>query len=189
MTPALEPVVWRRLDVPGHDTATLRLTGTGAVLSGMAVFLGGAPTALRYTVRCDGSWHTVDATVHGWRGFEAVDLRLRRDQAGEWTLNEVPCPQVSGCPDLDLSFTPATNLLPLRRLDLAAGQAAEVRSAWLEWPDIRLTPLVQRYACRAPGVYDYESDLPGAAPFRGRLRTQPAGWVLDYAGLWRAEES
>jgi len=89
--------------------------------------------------------------------------------------------------DLDLSFTPATNLLPLRRLALVSGQSAEVRSAWLEWPEVRLTPLVQRYVRRSQAEYEYEADLPGASPFRGMLRVQPDGWVLDYAGLWHAE--
>jgi uncharacterized protein len=90
--------------------------------------------------------------------------------------------------DLDLSFTPATNLLPLRRLSLDVGQSAEVRSAWLEWPDVRLTPLVQRYGRRSETEYDYESDLPGGELFRSSLRVQPEGWVLDYGNLWRAED-
>jgi hypothetical protein len=94
---------------------------------------------------------------------------------------------VAGCVDLDLSFTPATNLLPLRRLDLAVDQAAEVRSAWLEWPAAVLTPLIQRYARRSVAEYDYEADLPGTAKFVGLLRVEPRGWVLDYADLWQAE--
>jgi len=48
--------------------------------------------------------------------------------------------------------------------------------------------LVQRYARRSVMEYDYEADLPGAARFAGLLRVEPGGWVLDYAGLWRAEE-
>jgi hypothetical protein len=184
-TPA--PILWRRLDLPGHDAASLQLGTDGAVLSGMAVFQEGSPTALAYVVHAGRDWQTTEAHVWGWRGREAKDLRLRRDRAGTWTLNDVPCPAVQGCLDLDLSFTPATNLLPLRRLALALGQSAEVRSAWLEWPEVRLTPLVQRYLRRGETEYEYEADLPGAEQFRAMLRVQAEGWVLDYAGLWRAE--
>lgn len=88
--------------------------------------------------------------------------------------------------DLDLSFTPATNLLPLRRLALEPGRSAEVRSAWLEWPEVRLTPLVQRYHRRNRTEYDYEADLPDSTLFRAVLGVEPGGWVLDYAGLWQA---
>jgi hypothetical protein len=175
------------LDLPGHDAASLEITASGAVISGMAVFLEGDPTALAYVIQADGAWTTTEGHVRGWRGARPVDLRLRRDRAGDWSLNDVPYPTVHGCIDLDLSFTPATNLLPLRRLALGVGQSAEVRSAWLEWPEVRLTPLVQRYARLSETQYDYESDLPGGELFRSSLRVQPDGWVLDYGGLWKTD--
>lgn len=185
---ACRPILWRRLDLPGHDAATLRKAEAGADLCGMAVFRDeGSPTALLYCVRCDAEWQTIQATVDGWCGDRTIELRVLRAHDGAWTLNGMPCPAVAGCVDLDLSFTPATNLLPLRRLDLPVGQAAEVRSAWLEWPAAVLTPLVQRYARRSVTEYDYEADLPGTAKFVGVLRVEPGGWVLDYAGLWRTE--
>jgi uncharacterized protein len=180
-------ILWRRLDRPGHDTATLNISAERIALSGMAVFHEGAPTALSYEVHCTPDGQTGEASVRGWRGREVIDLRLRRDGAGRWTLNDVVCPAVQGCIDLDLSFTPATNLLPLRRLALRRAQSAEVRSAWLEWPEVRLTPLVQRYARRSETEYEYEADLPGGDPFRAILRVHPDGWVLDYGGLWQAE--
>jgi hypothetical protein len=174
--------------VPGHDAAGVEIGSGGAVLSGMAVFHEGAPTALAYVVRADRDWRTFEAYVHGGRGREAIDLRLRRDDAGTWTLNDVPCPAVQGCIDLDLSFTPATNLLPLRRLSLPVGQSAEVRSAWLEWPEVRLTALQQRYSRKTETEYHYESDLPRGELFRTTLRVHPDGWVLDYGGLWQVEK-
>ncbi len=182
------PILWRRLDVPGHDAASVREVEGGAELRGMAVFHDeGGPTALHYSVRCDTEWRSTEATVDGWCGARTVELRVRHAHATGWTLNGVPCPAVAGCVDLDLNFTPATNLLPLRRLDLAVGQAGEVRSAWLEWPAAVLTPLVQRYARRSVTEYDYEADLPGTDKFVAVLRVEPGGWVLDYAGLWQAE--
>ena len=181
------PILWRRLDLPGHDAATLQLGASGAVLSGMAVFQEGGPTALAYVVHANREWKTTEGRVWGWHGPKAIELRLHRDDAGTWTMNGAACPGVEGCMDLDLSFTPATNLLPLRRLSLGVGQSAEIQSAWLEWPEVRLTALVQWYARRSETEYDYESDLPGGELFRSTLRVQPEGWVVDYGGLWRAE--
>src|SRR3954463_2054699 len=127
---ARNSILWRRLDLPGHDAVSLRQTAGGAELRGMAVFQDEeGPTALRYSVGCDSGWRSTEATVEGWCGDQAVAVRIRRDSDGTWTLNGMPCPSVAGCIDLDLSFTPATNLLPLRRLDLAVNQAAEVRAA------------------------------------------------------------
>ena len=185
--PVPAPILWRRLDLPGRDAACVHPDPEGAVLSGMAVFQEGGPTALTYVIHADDDWITTEGHVSGWRGREPIDLRLERDGDGAWTLNDEPCPTVHGCIDLDLSFTPATNLLSLRRLDLAVGRSAEVRSAWLQWPEVRLTPLVQRYHRRSETAYDYESDIPDAEVFRAVLWVQPRGWVLDYAGLWQAE--
>lgn len=182
-----EPILWRRLDVPGHDVASLRITPAGAELSGMAVFDAEIPTALAYSVECDASWSTTSARVWGRRGANLVDLRLRRDAGGTWAVNDMPCPVVHGCTDVDLNFTPATNLLPLRRLTFPVNQTVEVRSAWLEWPDLRLTPLVQRYVRRSATKFDYEADLPGGQLFQTVLRVQPDGWVLDYGELWQTE--
>jgi hypothetical protein len=186
--PAEATILWRRLDLPGHDAAVLVESADGAELRGMAVFLDqGGPTALHYRVCCSAGWQTSDAHIHGWLGTQPVELSIRRDAAGRWTLNGAACPAVAGCVDLDLSFTPATNLLPLRRLDLGVGDTAGIRSAWLDWPAGILAPLVQRYTRQSSAAYDYESDLPGTERFAATLRVDPDGWVLDYPGLWQAE--
>ena len=99
-------------------------------------------------------------------------------------MNGDAIPAVAGCTDVDLAFTTATNLLSLRRLDLGVGQEAEVVAAWLSFPDFALTPLRQRYRRTSQSTYDYAApDL----PFAGILTVNPEGFVLDYAGLWRAD--
>lgn len=186
-TPGTSPL-WRRLDLPGHDSAILTTTGSSSLLRGMAVFRDErGPTALKYDVRCDGRWITTEAHIQGWRAGLPIELIIRRDPTGRWVLSDSVANDVDGCLDLDLSFTPATNVLPLRRLGLSVGQRAEVRSAWLEWPEARLTPLVQRYHRQSAMEYEYEADLPDAVPFTAALRVDSDGWVVDYAGLWRAE--
>jgi hypothetical protein len=160
----------------------------GAEIRGMAAFDDrGVACALRYRVVCDKAWHTTEAVVDGWRDGQAVDLHIARAPDGAWTVNGRPSPEVAGCIDLDLSFTPATNLLPLRRLNLAVGASAEVRSAWLNWRTHALCLLPQRYARRTADLYAYEADIPGGEPFAASLRVDPVGWVVDYGGLWRTE--
>jgi hypothetical protein len=188
LRPAEAIILWRRLDLPGHDAAALVESADGAELRGVAVFLDqGGPTALHYRVRCSAGWQTGEAQIHGWLGPQPVELSIGRDGAGRWTLDGTACPAVAGCVDLDLSFTPATNLLPLRRLNLDVGGTAEIRSAWLDWPAATLAPLVQRYTRRSPTTYGYESDVPGSSRFAAELRVDPNGWVVDYPGLWQAE--
>src|SRR6185436_2911749 len=125
----MRPVLWRRTDVAGHETA--RLLGT--TISGAAVFEHDGATRLDYEVVCDDSWRTRTAWVSGWVVAGLVRVRIEND-GGVWTLNGDAVRDVEGCIDIDLNFSPSTNLLPLRRLNLAIGEEAEVRAAWLRFP-------------------------------------------------------
>ena len=90
-------------------------------------------------------------------GPHPIDVDLSVDAAGRWRLNGADCPAVEGCVDLDLNFSPSTNALPIRRLGLAVGQAAEVRAAWLRFPSFALEPLEQVYRRTGETTYRYES--------------------------------
>jgi Uncharacterized protein conserved in bacteria len=103
---------------------------------------------------------------------------------GRWRLNDADCPAVTGCLDLDLSFTPATNLLPIRRLALPIGETAAVRSAWLTFPALTLEPLDQVYRRTHATTYAYESD---GGSFSTELEVNGDGFVTRYPNLWEAE--
>jgi uncharacterized protein len=177
-------IIWRRLDQRGHEAARLSPTESGWRLAGTAVFTGeGRPCRLDYEVVCDRNWRTISGRVTGWLGADLIDVEVTVD-AGRWRLNGVECPAVAGCTDLDLEFSPSTNLLSIRRLELAVGAEAPVRSAWLRFPGFALEPLDQSYRRTGGATYRYES---AAGGFAGDLRVNAAGFVIDYPGLWQAE--
>ena len=109
---------WRRLDLPGHDACRLEKHGNGWQLDGAAVFRNedGRPARLDYRVHCDNAWHAQWGRVRGWVGSAAVDFAIARGGNGEWSFNDQVVPGLAHCTDLDLGFTPATNLVQLRRL-------------------------------------------------------------------------
>jgi uncharacterized protein len=177
-------VLWRRLDQPGHDSARLTFEPPHWRIAGTAVFVRERQACrLDYAVICDAAWNTVSAGVSGWVGDETVDIELTVDAARTWRMNGIECPAVRGCLDVDLHFTPATNTLPIRRLDLAIGRESPVRAAWLS-PDFSMTPLEQVYRRTATGTYRYESNR-GA--FTAQIDVNDAGLVTSYEGLWRLE--
>jgi hypothetical protein len=98
-----------------------------------------------------------------------------------------PLSEVAGALDVDLGFTPATNTLPIRRLALAVGESAPVRSCWLRFPELRLEPLEQTYTRESEQTFRYQALVDGE-PFMARLDTDAHGRVLRYEGLWEAEE-
>ena len=173
-------ILWRRLDLPGHEAARL----VDRQLSGTAVLLHeGQPCRLDYLIVCDPDWRTISGKVSGWVGEREIDVECSVE-SGRWRLNGAECPQVEGCIDLDLNFSPSTNLLPIRRLGLAVGQEAPVRAAWLRFPSFALEPLEQVYRRLDAKTYRYES---AGGSFVRELAVDDAGFVTLYPGLWEAE--
>jgi uncharacterized protein len=177
-------VRWRRVDLPGHESARLERTEAGWELMGRAAFIHeGCDCRLDYRITCDESWRTRGARVTGRVGFMPVDIGVEVDAADQWRLNGEACPQVDGCVDLDLNFSPSTNLLPIRRLRLEVGEQAEVRAAWLRFPGFTLEPLAQSYRRTAMHGWRYES---AGGAFVRDLLVNDDGFVLSYPGVWEA---
>ncbi len=180
-------MLWRRVDQPGHDAARLVFEDPSWHLSGAAVFVhDGEPCRLDYLIACNSRWETKFGRVTGWVGDRAVEIGVSADASGRWFINRNECEEVKGCVDLDLNFSPSTNLLPIRRLNLAIGEEAHVRAAWLRFPSLALEPLDQRYRRADATTYVYES---AGGEFVAELRVNEAGFVVDYPNLWAYEAS
>ena len=178
-------ILWRRLDTPGHEACCCRWRNTAWHLSGAAVFAhDGQPCRLDYAVVCDADWQTVSAGVRGWVGEKEIVVDIASDASRRWRLNGTDMPSVAGCTDIDLNFSPSTNLLPIRRLDLAIGQAAAVKAAWLRFPGFALEPLEQRYHRLDADTYRYQS---AGGRFAADLTVNAAGFVTHYPDFVRAE--
>lgn len=103
---------------------------------------------------------------------------------GRWALNGTERPQAAGCVDVDLNFTPATNLIAIRRLALQVGDQSEAPAAWLRFPELALERLEQQYHRVALDRYDYQA--PGVG-YAATLQVSEIGFVTRYPGLWELE--
>ena len=135
---------------------------------------------VRYEVQTgpDGLTRRVELELDGG----AVRRVLLADGAGRWRWEDGPeLPDVAGALDVDLTVTPATNTLPIRRLaGLEVGGAADFQMAWVQFPELSVIPSLQRYERLAPDRWRFSS-----GDFSAELRVDPAGLVLDYSGLFR----
>ena len=179
-----ESILWRAIDWPGHEACSLYRVNSEWRLEGTAVFLHeDRPCRLSYLIACDAIWQTRSAVVSGWYGGEDVNLELSVDEHRRWQVNGVEKPAVEGCVDVDLNFSPSTNLLPIRRLDLEVGQQAEVKAAWLRFPSFELELLPQVYERLGEFKYRYSSR---GGEFVAELTVNKAGLVTVYPQLWEA---
>lgn len=185
MPTAPRTVLWRHLGTPGHDLCRLAQAEDGGWhLEGMAVFRHGRQACgLAYALQLDAHWHARHAQVTGHWGRTPVALAVDRvpGAAVAWQADGVPLPWADGLLDVDLGFTPATNLPALRRLRLRTGQSAEAPALWLAVPGLRWQRLQQRYQRVGRFAYDYAAPDVG---YRGRLQVARDGAVEHYPGLF-----
>lgn len=180
-------ILWRGIDLRGHEACRLYPVKTDWHLEGTAVFTSDNRIyRLSYLVICDSGWKTRKGSISGWVGNDNIDIQLSVDAQQHWQMNGVEQPSVNGCVDLDLNFSPSTNLLPIRRLNLGVGEHGEVKAAWLRFPSFKLEPLTQVYTRIEHSTYRYSSD---GGKFVCDLTVNEAGLVTNYPGLWQAEQS
>ncbi len=176
-------VSWVPTKGAGAEHLSNRSIADGVVAEGVVVGArGGTPYGLHYRVACDRSWRVREAVLS--LTGEERRLHLRADGEGNWQDgdgHEVEA--LRGCVDIDISATPFTNTLPIRRLGLAPGAAHEVLVAYVAVPALVPEPARQRYTCLEAGrLYRYEGLFRGYA---GELPVDADGLVLDYPGTFR----
>jgi hypothetical protein len=174
---------WRPLDDDGLEHLTVSRE-SNAIVARSVVIGGrhGRPYGLRYVLACDLGWTVRSLDLDSTDG---VRLHLARDDSGRWTTNEGRYLDVfDDCIDVDLSGTPFTNTLPIRRCGLKP-QDGTVDFTMLYVPFDTFEPLVdhQRYTCLEPGRrFRYEA---GDRSFTADLTVDEDGLVLGYPTLFK----
>jgi uncharacterized protein len=140
--------------------------------------------AVRYEIDVDTAWRTRAARIRTTTARGATDLAVTADGEGRWRVDGVPEPALDGCLDVDLEASAATNALPVARLRLDPGTAAEAPAAYVRVLEPAVGRLEQRYERIADDDdrrrYRYASPAFG---FEAVLAYDAAGLVVDYPGI------
>jgi uncharacterized protein len=179
----VKTILWQSEDSPSLEYFRFIPQSDGFVLHGdIILFLEGQPTRVTYQVGCDAQWRTNHVMIHQERSgtVEQLPLGVSDEQTWHQSGNEVSLAR--GLYDVDLEITPATNILPIRRLNLKEGESRETAALWVRFPSLTLERLEQRYTRISPNLYHYESPSIG---FETQLEVDEDGLIVRYHGLWR----
>lgn len=167
----------------------LRLTQDFAGYFASSVIIGmdrDRPFSAWYSIHCDVNWRMQRIDIQLLQDGEKK-IELLADGEAHWQSSSgEPLAGLDGCIDVDISATPFTNTLPIRRLALNPGQSAELLVTYIALPEMEVQPDRQRYTCleaSAEGwLYRYESL---ASDFTRDIRVDADGLVVDYPGLFK----
>jgi hypothetical protein len=180
-------VMWAPWEEAGLEHLRLVTSGSGVVANGLVIGLqGGRPFRIGYEIRCDGRWRVREVRAAAPDSERSV-LELLANGEGRWkSRGGEPVPELDGCIDVDISATPFTNTLPIRRLGLKPGESEELTVTYIRVPELLVGPERQRYGCLEDqtdrGHYRFEA-LPSG--FTAELPVDADGLVIDYPGLFR----
>ncbi|WP_396454813.1 putative glycolipid-binding domain-containing protein [Actinomadura sp.] len=180
-----EAAAWRHLDArDGFEVLQVSSLRDGWRLHGTtAAVEDGVAWAVRYVIQVDERWRTRTARISHLLDGGPGEVTLEQAD-GRWLVNGRPDPGLDGCLDVDLESSAMTNTLPVHRLDLAEGAAADAPAVYARAADLAVGRLEQTYARVAGGPgrqrYDYAAPAFG---FTALLVYDGSGFVVDYPGL------
>ncbi len=199
---ATTALFWRRLDTAGCEQA-LCTDRSGLRAKGTMLAATPVPFACRYELYTDDTWTTArcEVTVEG-AGFQRA-VRLER-AAGRWRVTATEqgnldatlraagqdAAEQPGCEepdalhaalDVDLSYSPMTNTLPIRRLGLldgTAGVSHTIDVAWILLPGLEVLHSSQTYTVLEGRRVRFTS-----GDFAAELELDDHGYVRRYPEL------
>ncbi|HSF84435.1 MAG TPA: putative glycolipid-binding domain-containing protein [Acidimicrobiia bacterium] len=175
-------VLWQPHDRPGAERAVIEPTIDGFRVAGTVLLvIDELPHEIRYSVLTDHRWRTRTVGAHVQGAATDRRLALHADGEGAWSVTDEPVVDLFGAIDADLSWTPATNTIAIRRLALEVGETAEVRVAHVAFPEHEVRRVTQHYTRVSDHRYVYRSPTAEV-----ELTVDASGIVTHYPGGWTA---
>jgi hypothetical protein len=195
---------WQRLDTAGVEH-TLVDHHRGLSARGSAVAVDPIAYTCRYEVQTDETWATarLDVSTEGAGWMRTLRLELA---AGRWRATTAEQGDLDGALaaaghagaglpgtedadllfgafDVDLTGSPLTNTLPIRRLGLLTaepGVAHRLSVAWVLLPSLEVVQADQIYTALGDGRVRFATET-----FSADLAVDDDGFVIEYPGLAR----
>ncbi|MBC7806676.1 MAG: putative glycolipid-binding domain-containing protein [Akkermansiaceae bacterium] len=152
------------------------------MMTARSVVISDEGFACQYALDLDNDWRVCRVCV-ALIGSERP-CELSRDGAGTWIVNGRTRPDLAEAIDADITVTPFTNTLPIRRLAMEVGHSHDIVTAYIALPSFDVFPDPQRYTRLSESTYLFESR---DTDFRRELTVDADGFVTEYAGLFTRE--
>lgn len=171
---------WRPLEGVGLEH--LELIESPTVIVANSVLIGereGTRFGVRYEVELAPNWSFRALRLERMDGGR---LELYSDGEGNWLDGQhLQLPELDGCIDIDISGTPFTNTLPIRRTRFSPGEPARFTMAWIPLDTLAPFAEEQVYTLIEDGRYLYQS---GDGSFSAELEVDADGLVTYYPTLF-----
>lgn len=174
--------MWRAVGTAGLERGELLQAERHWIMSGTILRLSDSgPAEVRYEIISDARWYTSIANVSFQNDQGKKELQITRDDDA-WYANGKRLQLPRDCTDVDLAWSPSTNTLPIRRLNLNIGASSgPLTAAWVRLPELTVEALQQTYERTGPRAYIYRSR---GGSFKANLTVDGDDLIIHYEGAW-----
>jgi uncharacterized protein len=175
-------IKWRSLAWEGEEQLALTIGEAG--IEARSELKGtdkdGKPYELRYIMELTPDWqvqHVYIADARNEGGM--LDLIF---ESGQWFAGADRLDEFEGAPFIDLSLTPFTNTLPIKRLDFKGTEPQKADVLFIDLPSFEWRRTEQYYSKIGENTYHYQ-DVENP-DFKADIVVDGNGMVLVYPGLF-----
>jgi len=136
---------------------------------------------VEYRINTNTHWETVFFEIVCHINNQTQTITGESDGKGNWSKAGESLEQFKGCIDIDISLTPFTNTLPIRRLQLQPHETREIQVLYCNLLNGQTMPVRQQYTCLSATEYKYEN-IPN--DFEATIQVDASGFVVDYPSLF-----
>jgi uncharacterized protein len=179
----MQPIIWQALLWPATEYFTLQESGTGKLATGCINGVRNQqPFCIHYKIEITASWQVSSFHIKQER-LTPTELKLTSDLHGHWfdkDNNHIDA--FDNCIDIDISLTPFTNTLPVKRLQFELQESKLLDMLYINLPEFELQKVQQRYTRIGQHEYLYDNvstDFTAALPF------DENDIVKDYPGIFQ----
>ncbi|MGN6508400.1 MAG: putative glycolipid-binding domain-containing protein [Chitinophaga sp.] len=175
-------IVWKGHYYQMMEYCNVEITETDIRIDGSIVGFGDdTPFSVTYDIITDRNWTLTALEMAVERSGDCSWISIQRDPDGKWTQSGHVRPEWYECTDIDISLTPFTNTLPIRRLDLPLNDRRELQVLYINVFDNTVKPVTQWYTRLSENKYLYEGVL---KDFKAEITVDEDGLVTEYPGLF-----
>lgn len=136
---------------------------------------------VEYRIKTNANWETIFFEIISRINNQTQTISGESDGKGNWSKNGLSLEQFNGCIDIDISLTPFTNTLPIRRLQLQPHETREIQVLYCNLLNGQTMPVRQQYTCVSATEFHYEN-IPN--DFEANIVVDGSGFVVDYPALF-----
>lgn len=175
-------IVWKGLEYESLENCIVHYQSQRILVRSCILGIANEqPFKVDYRLSLDHSWRTLNVDVVIQTNNTFTSRQYTTNGRGQWYINNALLPEMEGCEDVDISLTPLTNTLPIRRLNLKTDERQSVNVLYIDVLQRDIRPGTQYYTCLRPDRYLFET---GDGSFKAEIETDEHLWVKRYPNLF-----